>query len=180
MDGPPHRRSLQAAGISAIDLARQCPRVVRRIDAMPSPAPLQAFAWIATHPWLYPVLEAVHIVGIALLLGSLVLVELRIWGLGASLQLPALARFGLSLSVAGFCVAAASGLVMASSQATELIANRAFLLKMLLMATAAGNALWFHGRGSLAKADNIARLQTLISTGLWLAIILCGRWIAYA
>ena len=75
MDGPPHRRSLQAAGISAIDLARQCPRVVRRIDAMPSPAPLQAFAWIATHPWLYPVLEAVHIVGIALLLGSLVLVE---------------------------------------------------------------------------------------------------------
>ena len=69
---------------------------------------------------------------------------------------------------------------MASSQAGELIANRAFLLKMLLLATAAGNALWFHGRGSLAKADNIARLQTLISTGLWLAIILCGRWIAYA
>lgn len=147
---------------------------------MPTPIPLQAFAWIATHPWLYPVLEAVHIVGIALLLGSLVLVELRIWGLGASLPLPALARFGLTLSVAGFCVAAASGLVMASSQASELIANRAFLIKMLLLAAAAGNALWFHGRGSLARVDGLARLQTLISTGLWLAIILCGRWIAYA
>ena len=69
---------------------------------------------------------------------------------------------------------------MASSQAGELIANRAFLLKMLLLAAAAGNALWFHGRGSLARADGLARLQTLISTGLWLAIILCGRWIAYA
>lgn len=147
---------------------------------MPTPVPLQPFAWIAASPWLYPVLEAVHIVGIALLLGSLVLVELRIWGLGASLPLAALARFGLTLSVTGFGVAAASGLLMASSQAAELIGNRAFLLKMLLLAAAAGNAAWFHGRGSLAKIDAVAKFQTLISTGLWLAIILCGRWIAYA
>ena len=34
--------------------------------------------WIATHPYAYPALEALHIVGIALLLGSLVLLELRV------------------------------------------------------------------------------------------------------
>ncbi|HPU52734.1 MAG TPA: hypothetical protein PK359_14330 [Burkholderiaceae bacterium] len=147
---------------------------------MPTPVPLQTFAWIATHPWLYPVLEAVHIVGIALLLGSLFLVELRVWGFGATLPLPELARFGLTLSATGFAVAAFSGLVMASSQAAELIGNRAFLLKMLLLSAAGGNALWFHGRGSLRLADGLARLQTLISTALWLAVVLCGRWIAYA
>ena len=146
---------------------------------MPTPIPLQAFAWIATHPWLYPVLEAVHIVGIALLLGSLVLVELRIWGLGASLPLPALARFGLTLSVAGFGVAAASGLVMASSQASELIANRAFLIKMLLLFTAGTNAAILHSRGPLDPASAMTRVQALFSILLWIAIIVCGRWIAY-
>ena len=48
--------------------------------------------------WLYPALEVVHIVGIALLLGSLVLVELRLLGLGSALPMTALARFGLRLS----------------------------------------------------------------------------------
>ncbi|NJK45604.1 MAG: hypothetical protein HC933_16220 [Pleurocapsa sp. SU_196_0] len=36
------------------------------------------FAWIATHAYAYPLLEALHIVGIALLLGSLVMFELRV------------------------------------------------------------------------------------------------------
>jgi hypothetical protein len=41
------------------------------------------------------------------------------------------------------------------------------------------NAAWFHARGSLARGDGLARAQTVISTGLWLAAIACGRWIAY-
>jgi hypothetical protein len=45
--------------------------------------------WIAAHPIAYPALEVLHITGIALLLGSLVLLELRVWGLGAE---PAAAR----------------------------------------------------------------------------------------
>lgn len=39
------------------------------------------FAWIGTHAFAYPLLEALHIVGIAMLLGSLLLIELRVWGL---------------------------------------------------------------------------------------------------
>ena len=35
------------------------------------------------------------------------------------------------------------------------------------------------GRGGLQKADGIARAQTLLSLGLWVAVIICGRWIAY-
>ena len=47
---------------------------------------------IAEHPWAYPALEVVHIVGIALLLGNLVLVELRVMGMAPALPLQALAR----------------------------------------------------------------------------------------
>jgi len=55
---------------------------------------LPAWRGIASVPWIYPALEIVHIVGIGLLLGSLVLVELRIWGRAAELPLAPLARFG--------------------------------------------------------------------------------------
>lgn len=40
------------------------------------------FAALKTHAWAYPALEVVHIVGIALLLGNLVLLELRVFGRG--------------------------------------------------------------------------------------------------
>jgi hypothetical protein len=142
-------------------------------------ADFTAFAWIAAHPWLYPALEVVHIVGIALLLGSLVLVELRVFGYGRELALQPLARFGLTLTLCGFVVAGASGLTMFISQPGELIANRAFVLKMGLLMLAGLNAAMFHVRGSLERPDRTARLQTLVSLGLWLAIIICGRWIAY-
>lgn len=142
-------------------------------------ADFTAFAWIAAHPWLYPALEAAHIVGIALLLGSLVLVELRVWGLGAALPVPALARLGLTVSLAGFCLAGATGLMMFVSQAGELLANRVFVTKMVLLMFSGLNAAGFHARGSLEKLDRTARVQTLVSLGLWLAVIICGRWIAY-
>ncbi len=41
--------------------------------------------WITTSPIAYPALEVVHITDIALLVGNLVLVELRVWGLGRTL-----------------------------------------------------------------------------------------------
>ena len=137
------------------------------------------FAGLQSHPWAYPVLEIVHICGIALLLGNLVLVELRVFGLGAQLPVQPLARLALATAVSGFVLAAGSGLLMFASQPGELLANRAFTLKMLLIFAAGCNAAWFHGRGSLARSDGPARLQLLTSTGLWIAVLACGRWIAY-
>ena len=137
------------------------------------------FAGIQTHPWAYPALEVVHIVGIALLLGNLVLLELRVFGRGAELPVLPLARLALGTALAGFTLAAGSGLAMFAPQPGELIANRAFTLKMLLIFAAGCNAAWFHGRGSLARRDLHARLQMIASTMLWLAVIACGRWIAY-
>ena len=137
------------------------------------------FSWIATHPVAYPALEVVHIVGIALLFGNLVLFELRVWGAGAALAVAPLARLALTLSLCGFALAAASGSLMFASQPMELLANRVFTLKMGLLMVAGTNAALFHARGGLARLDAIARAQTALSVGLWLAVIVCGRWIAY-
>jgi len=138
-----------------------------------------ALASIVASPWAYPALEIVHIVGIALLLGNLVLVELRVWGYGSALPIEALARLGLTVTLCGFGLAAASGLLMFASQPSELLANRAFVLKMTLLMLAGLNAAAFHSRGSLQRLDGTARVQTVLSLGLWLGIIICGRWIAY-
>lgn len=137
------------------------------------------FPALAAHPWAYPALEAAHIVGIALLVGNLVLLELRVWGAAAQLPLHALARASLTLVALGFALVALTGLAMFSAQPADLLANRAFVLKMWLIALAGCNAAIFHSRGGLAKLDRVARAQTVLSLGLWLVVIICGRWIAY-
>lgn len=134
---------------------------------------------LQSHPWAYPALEALHIVGIALLLGNLVALEVRVFGRAQALPVVALARLSLGLAACGFGLAAATGLLMFATQPAELLANRSFLWKMGLLAAAGCNAAWFHARGSLSKLDVTARVQLLMSTALWLAVVFCGRWIAY-
>lgn len=136
-------------------------------------------AAITTSAWAYPALEVLHLLGVSLLLGNLCLLEARVWGAASALDLRALARLALALSVAGFALAAASGLVMFATQAAELLANRVFTAKMALIMLAGCNAGWFHARRSLERADGTARALMGLSTVLWLATLTAGRWIAY-
>lgn len=137
------------------------------------------FMALSAHPWAYPLLEVVHIWGIALIIGNLMALEVRVWGGAASLPVLALARLSLVLVALGFILAVGSGLLMFATQAEELLANRAFLTKMVLLMLAGGNAAWFHGRRSLHRLDLTARLLMLSSAALWIGIVLAGRWIAY-
>jgi hypothetical protein len=140
---------------------------------------VQGFPAIAEHPWAYPALEVLHIVGIALLLGNLVLVELRLWGAAPALPLRPLAQVALGVSVAGFGLVVVSGLVMFAAAPAELLASRTFLIKMGLLTAAGLNAAAFHARHGLDRQDALAKAQTLLSLGLWLAVIITGRFIAY-
>lgn len=135
--------------------------------------------WIATHPWAYPALEVLHILGIGMLLGSLVLFELRVWGAGREIPVRPLAVLALRLTLAGFALAAASGLTMLAGQWSELAGNRALWLKLGLLVLAGLNAMAFHRRGGLLRLDRTARLQTALSLGLWVLVVVCGRFIAY-
>ncbi len=134
---------------------------------------------LASNPWAYPMLETAHVLGVALLLGNLALLELRVFGWGAALPVQPLARLSLSLAVSGFGLAALTGLLMFGTQPTELLANRVFTLKMVLLMLAACNAAWFHARQSLQLLDRTARVSMLLSAVLWLLVLTCGRWIAY-
>jgi hypothetical protein len=137
------------------------------------------FESLRSNAFAYPLLEVVHIIGIALLLGNLVLLEFRVWGAGKALPVPDLARLAISIALTGFGLAAMSGLLMFATQALDLLANRAFVIKMGLLMLAASNAAWFHARASLVKLDTTAKIQTLASSIIWIAVIFCGRWIAY-
>ena len=141
--------------------------------------PLAGWPALATHPWAYPALEAAHVFGIALLVGNLVALELRVWGVARTLPLADLGRLCLSVSLAGFALVVATGVAMFGANPGDLLANRAFTLKMGLVMLAGLNAAAFHARGGLQRPDGVARAQTALSLGLWLAVIICGRWIAY-
>ena len=73
----------------------------------------------------------------------------------------------------------ASGLLMFATQPGELLAHRAFVLKMALLMLAGLNAAAFHARDGLGRSDAVARAQSLLSVALWIAVLGAGRWIAY-
>ncbi|MGI4777855.1 MAG: hypothetical protein ACRYGA_06995 [Janthinobacterium lividum] len=137
------------------------------------------FEALRANAWAYPALESFHIVGIALLLGNLVALEIRVFGGTAALPVQALARLSLRIAAAGFALAAVTGLLMFATQPSELLVNRSFVIKMGLLALAGCNAVGFHMRGSLHKLDTTARVQMSVSTAIWLGVVFCGRWIAY-
>lgn len=134
---------------------------------------------LGAHPWAYPMLEVVHLIGVALILGNLVLLELRVFGWASALPIEPLARLSLGLVGIGFGLAVVTGLLMFGTQPGELLVNRVFTAKMALIMLAGCNAGWFHARRSLQLQDTTARVSLLLSSLIWVLVITCGRWIAY-
>lgn len=137
------------------------------------------WAALAAHPWAYPALEAVHLVGLGALFGGLLVFELRQVGLQRTLDPSALARLALPAALVGFGLCALTGLAMFLTQPAELWSNSAFRWKLALMLLAGVNALYFHLRGGVRAQDRLGRWQCLLSLGIWTGVIICGRWIAY-
>ncbi|MBY3211736.1 DUF6644 family protein [Rhizobium laguerreae] len=151
-----------------------------------------AFQWIealplvrmiVTVPGLYPAISALHILGIALLLGCIVTVDLRLLGVfSAKLDeaLPGLIRVAL----AGFAVAATTGVLLVSVRIGHYAFNPAFLTKMAILLIAGTNALVLRlGAGSADVRDGLgpshARLAAGLSLALWTSAVFSGRWIAF-
>lgn len=137
--------------------------------------------------WLYPSVEIVHIAGFAVLVGAVVMFDLRVLGVSRSIPVRALARHLLPWSVAALLLIVPSGLAMFSAHAGDFLNNRAFQLKMALLVTAGMNAAWFHTGPYQtvkewdveAKAPVAARISVTLSILLWISIIACGRLLAY-
>jgi len=145
-------------------------------------------AWIDAWPiadvirrsvWVYPALETIHIAAFATVFGALMLLELRVFGAAPAVPLSPLARLAVPVALIAFALAALAGCLMLISNATELVSNLAFQIKLGLIAAAGANALWFHQRDSIARHDVVAKAQSLLSVTLWMGVIACGRLIAY-
>lgn len=135
--------------------------------------------WLQTSPYAYPGLEVAHITGLAIVFGTLWIVDLRLLGWMRAFDAQLLARHVLPWTLFGFAMAALTGLLLFLSQAADLIANPAFLIKMLLLFVAASNAGILHARGPLQPENVLTRAQAFLSLLIWVAIIASGRWIAY-
>jgi hypothetical protein len=137
--------------------------------------------------WLYPIVEIVHILGLAILVGSAVLFDLRLLGLARGLPVSGLAAHLLRWARASLLLIVPSGLLMFTAHATEMAANPAFRLKLALIAAAALNAAVFHrsvfrtvgGWDTGRPAPAPARAAALLSLLLWTGVIACGRLLAY-
>ncbi len=137
--------------------------------------------------WLYPAVEILHICGIVVLVGSVIMFDLRVLGFSRGLSVRELARHLLPWSCAALLVIVPTGLLMFSAHAGEFVDNRAFVLKLTLLMFALTNAAAFHlgvfrsaatwERG--VRAPLGSRLHAAGSLILWIAIIACGRLIAY-
>jgi hypothetical protein len=137
---------------------------------------------------LFPVVESVHVLAICLVVGSILVVDLRLLGLASTRWPVSRVTWAiLPLTWIAFVVAVASGGLMFLSNATKYLGNGFFIAKMFLIGVAGLNMLVFHfiGARDMAKWDSATRLPLRaklaggLSLVLWVAVVACGRWIGF-
>ncbi|RCJ15168.1 hypothetical protein A6S26_07480 [Nostoc sp. ATCC 43529] len=137
---------------------------------------------------LYPFVQIVHIISFAVLIGAIGIFDLRLLGYFPKLPIVEIAKSLLPLARHSFSFATLSGFLLFSAQPVVLVANPMFQFKLLLIVLAGVNAVTFHvaSFGSMkrweqhTKVPTSARIIAVISLFLWVAIIACGRLIAYS
>jgi uncharacterized protein DUF6644 len=142
--------------------------------------------------WLYPAVEIVHIVGIALLFGSIAVLDLRLLGFSRTIPVKRLAKHVLPWTAASFLLIVPSGLLMFTAHASDFISSPVFVVKMCLIMSAGLNAALFHTivfpSVEVWDAEEMrklppppsARISAAVSLAIWISVIACGRLLAYS
>jgi hypothetical protein len=136
--------------------------------------------------WLYPALEIVHITGIVILVGAAFMFDLRLLGFSKSLSIFGLSRHLLPWSRKALLLVIPSGILLFMTNSKTLGIDPTFWLKMTLLIIAALNVLVFHKLLFKPKSDVqnqelpfSTKISALVSITVWVAIIACGRLLAY-
>ncbi len=141
-----------------------------------------------TSLWFFPTFDTIHTLGIVLVAGTIMLVDLRLLGLALRSE-PVLAVVNriVPWTLRGFALMFVTGALLFSSEAVKLYHSPAFRIKLVLLTLAGLNALIFHltiyrdaaNWDPAVAAPLRARLAGLLSLAFWIAIITAGRAIAY-
>jgi hypothetical protein len=135
--------------------------------------------------WAYDITETTHTLGIILVAGTIMLVDLRLLGLGLRKEsLSEVVSRIVPWTLGGFCLMFLTGVWLFAGEASKLYHSPAFRIKLVLLGVAGLNALVFHLTvyRKAAEWDGIpvrARMAGLLSLVLWICIIAAGRSIAY-
>ncbi|MBZ5686873.1 MAG: hypothetical protein LAP86_17750 [Acidobacteriia bacterium] len=138
--------------------------------------------------WLFPAIETVHLLGMAALVGTITLLDLRLLGwVTPERRVSQMAARLLPWAWLGFGVQVVTGVLLFSSEAVKIYGNPAFRLKMLFLLLAGVQALIFQTVVSrkLPAWDErpslpvIAKVMGMVSILLWIAIVTAGRFIGF-
>ena len=146
------------------------------------------FGWAAAGgvPWLPPVFAALHFVGMALLIGCVGTIDLRMLGVGKDLPIGPMRRL-LSWGVLGFGLSLLSGIGSYAGNPKQ-FQSWAFFFKMLCVALAGLNALLFYTTGLHRRVNPIgagqavpmaAKLSAIASLLLWFGVIFWGQMLSF-
>lgn len=141
-------------------------------------------AWLRT-PEVYPFFNAGHILGLALLVGSIAALDLRVLGLFRNVKLAEIAPALSRMAMTGAALTLTTGFLLFSVKPASYWANPAFQVKLWLIAAGLANAGLLHAapQWRAALADGIVRPRLTIAAGIsltvWVSAVLAGRWIAF-
>jgi hypothetical protein len=144
--------------------------------------------WIQVTTWVVPTVQTVHILAIAVVASSALMIDLRLVGLfWADRPMKQVTARFLPLVWWPLLILFVTGLIMVISEPARSLKNPAFQLKMALLICAlivTGLFVFLQRRnakfGDLRKGPRAATISVaIVSMLLWSAIVFAGRWIAY-
>lgn len=144
-------------------------------------------AYIQNNAWVWPTMEMIHFAGLCLLLGSLLIIDLSVIGFAPNIPLKVVDKFIIATLI-GFTLNAITGGLFFIGDPDRYAVNIAFRIKIVFIALAGLNALYFTfrvrpqiqaGANNFTELGFNARLSTAISLTLWTTIIVLGRFIPY-
>lgn len=141
--------------------------------------------FLRSSQYVYPLVNAAHILGFALLVGTIAALDARILGFARGIRLDEASRLLLPFTIGGLLLAIVTGAALFSVKPEEYAANPVFLVKLGLIVLAVANALSLRvrpaWRAALAGGTVTpgVRVTAVLSLCLWVAVLVAGRLIAF-
>jgi len=142
--------------------------------------------WVIGSAWAWPIMEIFHFIGLSILLGSLLIFDLRLAGFIRQIDIAATHKL-LPWAVLGFGINLVTGFLFLMGDPARYTANVGFWWKMFLVMIAGLNVVWFwikinpvmHSWDPHDDPPAIAKAIAWISLGTWFGVLLLGRLIPY-
>ena len=137
---------------------------------------------IRTSLWLFPVIEATHLLGLCLLGGAVLIVDLRMLGAGPRQPIGDIARSARPWLLTAIVIMLTTGTALFLSESIKCYYNTSFWVKITTLPLALLFTLTQHARVAMrsVEATVLTRAVGLTSIALWFIVAAAGRWIGFS